>query len=721
MMASISLIVVMVVFVINGVEAWIVPPRNVSYQTLNVPALQPRPVPYDPRKLGPENNTWVMTSTCVGTGIFSCDIVTSSSNLYGLFDIPCGWTSMPGVGEWGYEFHNNQNNIFPTCGNLTMQGYSQPPANRSDALHRLKLYWECQAKYARSLFNASSSAPLWSMMGHYFYTGLSAWFEDGVTGSIMPGSEVGENINSVQAHIAFVRGAGKQFGAPTIMDVSTWMQGFITDYSVSKIWGQASSPVGGHSLSFYNRVYTAIFMSGINGLVAEAGAVNWFYENKTASGGQFLLSPLGEIGQAVYKMTHPANGGGPESVRGISYVPIALITEVPHGMGLGWWYRGSSWDTFPLTAVEIATSGWMEAMWGGSFLVENQFNTVLSESGYMVGGWDDVDIVLPFNLSHLTDAQYRVAILPGMTENMLSNQSVSDLINFVNQGGTVVLAWELISTGLFPKEFLGVQVNSVNLTTIMGKQIRDLNDPSYKGPKPVCVQVPGAVPTYYIRAGGNPHPTADPTILNDKCCRQSSISCYTFYSLSSCQAALNSSVKCWSCGSGDWNIGCPMWPGLQTTDSAPSVSYGTVATGVSLKTAKPWMTMDDTPVVVSNLHGKGQVVSMLLVENPSSSGITPTVLIPQMLQTIRKDVSVIDIQYTGTAGLTLEVLVNAVPLEEGQWIVTVINNHGVIKQPNSTQVIDPTKDIAATLCLKQSRQKCVEVSVRAGEVQLVRL
>jgi hypothetical protein len=40
-----------------------------------------------------------------------------------------------------------------------------------------------------------------------------------------------------------------------MIDFSAWMQGFITDYSTVRPWGQASSPVGGHSLSLFKRTY----------------------------------------------------------------------------------------------------------------------------------------------------------------------------------------------------------------------------------------------------------------------------------------------------------------------------------------------------------------------------------------------------------------------------------------------------------------------------------
>lgn len=72
-------------------------------------------------------------------------------------------------------------------------------------------------------------------------------------------------------------------------------------------------------------------MAGANGLLAEAGAVNFFYENTT--GGMLQLSPLGAIGREIFALTH--GPGGAEAVRGIPYVPLAILIEQAHGMGLG--------------------------------------------------------------------------------------------------------------------------------------------------------------------------------------------------------------------------------------------------------------------------------------------------------------------------------------------------------------------------------------------------
>lgn len=75
-------------------------------------------------------------------------------------------------------------------------------------------------------------------------------------------------------------------------------------------------------------------MGGAGRIVAEAGAVNFFFENTTTNG-TFNLSPLGEVALGFSRFAHAA-GTDPialEAWRGVAYVPVALLVEQAHGMG----------------------------------------------------------------------------------------------------------------------------------------------------------------------------------------------------------------------------------------------------------------------------------------------------------------------------------------------------------------------------------------------------
>ena len=109
----------------------------------------------------------------------------------------------------------------------------------------------------------------------------------------------------------------------------------------------------------------AAFMAGAGCYVAEAGAVNYFLEEPD---GSLTLSPLGEIGMELYHFTH---SGTTESVRGIPYVPLALVTSASVGLGLGFFYQSQSWDVFPLDEEEEHLLLFLETLWPGSLQVES--------------------------------------------------------------------------------------------------------------------------------------------------------------------------------------------------------------------------------------------------------------------------------------------------------------------------------------------------------------
>jgi hypothetical protein len=143
---------------------------------------------------------------------------------------------------------------------------------------------------AHTRYNRTGSPEATELTCHYYYTALAAQL--GRSSAVA--CEVGENGNSINAHYAFTRGAARQFQVPWMVDFSAWMAGFITDYSTTRPWGSASSAGGdgGHSLSLFKRAYYLAYTQGAAQLVAEAGAVNYFYESFGADG-VLNLSPLG--------------------------------------------------------------------------------------------------------------------------------------------------------------------------------------------------------------------------------------------------------------------------------------------------------------------------------------------------------------------------------------------------------------------------------------------
>uniref|UniRef100_A0A0G4HBR0 Beta-galactosidase trimerisation domain-containing protein n=1 Tax=Chromera velia CCMP2878 TaxID=1169474 RepID=A0A0G4HBR0_9ALVE len=461
-------------------------------------------------------------------GRYPQEAVEKTSREKGLFDAPCG-RKTKFVGEWGYEFHHGEQ--FPgPCQNLTEFGHASPSSSRWESLSRLQTFFECVSdrleveEAGRSFLSlreekqrkviVSPHEPLvvsvevesflqtkeWahavrrqenqkekeaqkregkgqvvqsdgsvSLIGHYFYTHYGCLWRD----CAVVATEVGENINSVNVHLAFARGAARQFGKPWAVDFSPWYMGKVLDFTEEgkSMWGEAGSPsgVGGHSLSLFKRAYWATFMAGAELLIAEAGGVNWFLpgpsEEETEGKEDFLeLSSLGEIGREFASTTRKSVLGG----RGIPFVPVAVLLEQQHGMGLGWWKEGKSFDLFNLTEAERSVSLLFESIWPpDSFLREPPPSEEHDERKFMQGSrfGEIFDILTPQGLkSNDILKAYRVLVLAGdfefPPESSLDSQELLQLLReFVSDGGVLIVdALSAPSWLLEVEEFIGASV-----------------------------------------------------------------------------------------------------------------------------------------------------------------------------------------------------------------------------------------------------------------------
>ena len=240
------------------------------------------------------------------------------------------------------------------------------------------------------------------------------------------------------------------------------MAGFITDYSASKFWGPSSAAGGngGHSLSLFKRSYYTVFTQGASQLTAEAGAVNWFYQNVSKDDGILNLSPLGEVGREFSAFVSRTGAR-----RGVSYNPVAIVLEPAHGFGESWSYDSRAWGSLILTEQEMVLTQLFKTIWGAdAWTTMNEFkNPARSELGYMTaspyGDLFDVlqqpsrDGIAP--ISRATMHLYRVLWFAGDTvlESSfgavkeveggagmgMANDDLSALLDYCASGGTVVL------------------------------------------------------------------------------------------------------------------------------------------------------------------------------------------------------------------------------------------------------------------------------------------
>lgn len=322
------------------------------------------------------------------------------------------------LGEWDYScIHLSSSEIdgaglprsgFPCFDSL--QGCDDPP-HAGVAYDRAHAYYGARRDYELSCF--PSSQRLISHTGHYLFPHYgAAW------GAAMVVSEVGENINSIQAHIAFLRGASRQFNVPWGTDFSPWFADGMLDYwtGADRVWYRTDSNGNivdyysgadhGHSLSLTRRTWYLSFACGASYIMQEGASVNFFLSKQAPT----VLSPLGQLAQEFhsYVSAHPD--------RGAPYVPMAIVTDFYHGLGLGTWSKPPgqevSWNHFPLGDAQRATLGLLEAFFPGSFKV-----TSASEANYMVNGpvGDTVEVLADLDdpATQALLASYRVVLLSG--------------------------------------------------------------------------------------------------------------------------------------------------------------------------------------------------------------------------------------------------------------------------------------------------------------------
>ena len=131
------------------------------------------------------------------------------------------------------------------------------PKDRAEALKFMNAYFDCRTAAVLADSKGPGAVPnaqpkIMNLIGHFFYASFGA--QRGKTSVVA--SEIQENINSIQGHFAFTRGAARQYHLPWAIDVSPWWSGMITDYSTAPgQWASASASGGdgGHSLSLFKR------------------------------------------------------------------------------------------------------------------------------------------------------------------------------------------------------------------------------------------------------------------------------------------------------------------------------------------------------------------------------------------------------------------------------------------------------------------------------------
>ena len=330
--------------------------------------------------------------------------------------------TMYGVAEWAYSFHHLKNGQPDGAGYQHYGGYPQPPRTRTEAAEMVKAYFNHLAADARAKAKPEELPRFNSINGHYCYQHYACQW-----GADIVGSEVGENINSIQAHLAFTRGAARQYGKPWLIDFSSWYGPSMYDEDPRKTWGEYSGPDRGHSLSLHRRTYYVAYLAGADVVVAEGGWLNFFGSQQPGPGGTLPLSRLGDEGARFYAFTKRY----PD--RGIPYTPVGLLIDPLHGIYPGFGEK-LAWNAFPYTAADQRILDLWETFFPNSLDVQVKHN----ENGYFVASpyGDILDVILN-NAPDAILASYPVLLLAGeVAQDVLLAER---LRQYVRQGGTLLV------------------------------------------------------------------------------------------------------------------------------------------------------------------------------------------------------------------------------------------------------------------------------------------
>lgn len=305
------------------------------------------------------------------------------------------------VSEWAFSF------ICLAPGTTTGLGFVmlpeaqyglRSPQDREDALHLIKDWMLKQ--YGDTILRAEA----WdSCTGYYLWHHYAAeWGADSV------GSEVGENIRHTQTSIAFTRGAGRQYGIPTWIDLSHW-------YNMNQ---------RAHSCSLTLRMGLASYMGGMGFLMAEAGAYTMLSDEPEGDG--YALNALGK----TYKRIVDFANAYPDV--GYAYTPFAVVLNYYHGLPPHNAFPKEVFGYFPFADADYMTWNLFDRFFPGSWEAPD------NEGGFMVNSpYGDTCDALLQNAPQEVLNSYPCLILTG--DITFSEEEAARCVNYIKQGGTLIM------------------------------------------------------------------------------------------------------------------------------------------------------------------------------------------------------------------------------------------------------------------------------------------
>jgi hypothetical protein len=267
-----------------------------------------------------------------------------------------------------------------------------------------------------------------------------------------------DELGDIATGLAYIRGAGKQYGRPWGIDLSTWR----TSANSATSYNAAGVQTGGWSASYLRRQLFAAFMAGAQFLQIEATI--YFHQD----------GRLNPFGQMVKEFGDFALASHPEV--GTPAVTTALMMDFnagfdskhgPWNQADAVWYQDipySEGDYMMNNLLKTAYSNhWLHGTTPGApFTTPSGYRQFLAEGGdprpyepMPSTRWgDSFDVILNSAGPAVLD-QYEVIVLAG---SMLIDDSLrARLQSWVEKGGTLVVNSSQVTTA--DQSLLGVQLS----------------------------------------------------------------------------------------------------------------------------------------------------------------------------------------------------------------------------------------------------------------------
>lgn len=346
-----------------------------------------------------------------------------------------------GAGEWSYTFLNLDGRV-DGMGTSIKAGWDNVggvPSSRADALSKIKGWLFTQYNDQKHLFLSKETHPRYSFNGYGYWEHYAGEFDFD-----MLGAEIGESIAGNQVHMAFTRGAGRQYGKATMIDFSNWYGGGIGNWddTISESLWPNNGPLYGHTMSLMTRAFMASYMGGIGEFTFEAGRILAF---SSPTPNEDALLPLSPYGQTMQKLV-AFSTSNPDV--GINYTPFGIVLDRYHGMTLYSNQPGNNssinptpykaFGYFDFNAGDHMTRRLIDLWYPGSIFSSYSGNAANNESTFQVNNpyGDTADFLLQTASQKVLNS-YPCLILSG--DISFTSSEVARYQQYVQQGGTLLM------------------------------------------------------------------------------------------------------------------------------------------------------------------------------------------------------------------------------------------------------------------------------------------